>query len=160
MPDRTHMALGACCHLWVVGICVSLLFTGCGCGGEQWPSLVEGGGCRLLLLSPIVGVLCVVCRHSVGRSSSVVSVHGISMLSSHHRCLVRLSHFVVDPLLCFSPLCWSSIVDLCWSDDNKQKICCWSFSYNVTVNNVAPALCVINIRGEVLRAYLGWCSCW
>ena len=90
--------VGACHCPWVVGICASLLFMGCGGCGEQWPSSVEGGDGGLLLLSPIVGVLHVVRHHRVGRSLSVVLVHGISMLCSHRCCPVRLSCFIVDPL--------------------------------------------------------------
>ena len=98
------LAVGARRRPWVVGIRPSL-FTGCGGCGERWPSLVEGGGGGGLLLSPVVRVLRLVRHRRVGCSSFVVSVHGISMLSSHRRCPVRLSRFVVDPLSCFSPSC-------------------------------------------------------
>ena len=33
-------------------------------------------------------------------------------------------------------------------------------SLTIAVNDVAPALCVIDIGGEALIAYLGWWSCW
>lgn len=65
---------------WVVGIRAPLLFTGCGGGGGRSPSLVKGGGGGLSSSCPIVGVLCVVHRRRVGRSSSVMSVHGIAVL--------------------------------------------------------------------------------
>ena len=67
---------------WVVGIRAPLLFMGCGGGGGggRSPSLVEGGGGGLSSSCPIVGVLCVIHRRRVGRSSSVMSVHGIAVL--------------------------------------------------------------------------------
>ena len=77
-----------------------------GGGGGQSPSLVEGGGGGGFSSScPIVGVLCVVRRRRVGLSSSVMSVHGISVLYLHRRCLARSSLFVVDPSSCFPPSC-------------------------------------------------------
>ena len=92
--------VGARRRPWLVGIRASLLFTGCGGCGERWPSSVEGGGGRLLL-SPVVGVLRVVRHRRVGRSSSVVSVHGISVLCSHRREVIpfRRRPIVVFPAI-------------------------------------------------------------
>ena len=69
------LTVGARRRPWVVGIRAPLLFTDCSGGGV--------GG--LSSSCPIVGVLCVVRHRRVGRSSSVVSVHGISVLCSHRR---------------------------------------------------------------------------
>ena len=112
---------------------------------------MEGGDGGLLFLSPVVGVLRVVRHRRVGRSSSVVSVHANSVLCSFAS---SLSGEVVPfrrrlIVVFFAIVCWLSVVSLCWSDDNKQRIRCSSFSYQVAVNDVAPALCVINTRERV-----------
>ena len=56
-----------------------------------------------------------------------------------------------------SSACWSSVVVLCWSDGDKERlrwICCSSFHSHVAVGEVAPGLWInVGLGGRTILAH-------